>query len=117
MNLKASDFSASDNGEFIDFGFYDKDLTYGFGFSRIHGDKRIGMMVADQSIYDLTEAEIRFTPYEFSIELQKGTIKPIDGDDVYHISYGTLSSDIYQRSLALLKNLLKDKSSVLLRCT
>lgn len=115
--LNASEFSALDNGEFLDFGFYDQEQTYGFGFTRVHGETQIEIMVADQSIYDLIEATICFKPDEFSIVFPKGTIKPVDGDDEYHIRYELLSPEKYENALALLRNLLKGQSNVELECS
>ena len=67
MELNATNFDASDNGEFLQFGFNDHEKEYGFGFSRLHNEDRIEMMVADQSVYDLERAEISFKPDRFTI--------------------------------------------------
>jgi hypothetical protein len=85
VELTATDFTALDNGEFLDFGFYDQTKTYGFGFTRLHGDVRIELMVADQSVYDLNNANMSFHPDYFEITLPQGTIKKEGGEDYYLI--------------------------------
>jgi hypothetical protein len=115
VKLKATKFSAADNGEFLDFGFYDHHRTYGFGFTRSHGDNRIELMIADQSVYDLVEAKITFQFDRFEIELPKGTIRTEDGEDQYLITYKELSRERYNEALDLLRAILEVNPNVLLQ--
>lgn len=107
MKLAATEFHASDNGEFLDFGFYDHDKLYGFGFTRLHGEHRIELMVADQSVYDLEQAEIWFATEGFEIRLPPGTINKRDGDDHYTISYDEMSEEVFEKGLHLLRQIVE----------
>ncbi len=110
MELTATEFDVADNGEFLTFGFYDNERLYGFGFSRVHGENRIEMMIADQSVYDLEQADIRFSKDLFEISLPSGTIDSLDGDDHYKISYKEMSQEVFERSLRYLQRIISGHS-------
>ena len=106
MEFKATDIDSEDNGELISFGFYSHDITYGLGLSRLHSEGRIELMVADQSVYDLKKADITFLKDAFKMTLPSGTIKEIDGDDYYKITYEPVDNSNYHIYLNHLKAIL-----------
>jgi hypothetical protein len=112
VEFKATDIDSEDNGELISFGFYSHEITYGLGFSRFHSEARIELMVADQSVYDLEKAEIIFLNDAFEIILPPSTIKEIDGDDYYKITYDPIDDFNYRINLNHLKKILSDNKRV-----
>ncbi len=112
MEFKATDIGSEDNGELISFGFYSYEITYGLGFSRFHSEARIELMVADQSVYDLEKAKIIFQNDTFEMTLPPGTIKEIDGDDYYKITYDLIDGANYKTYLNHLKAILSVNNHV-----
>jgi hypothetical protein len=106
VEFKATDIGSEDNGELISFGFYNHEITYGLGFSRFNSEARIELMVADQSVYDLGKAEIIFKKDAFELTLPSGSIKEIDGDDYYKITYDLIDDINYNVYLNHLKAIL-----------
>ncbi len=114
MKLNATQVE-SQNGEkhLLSFGFYDENQTYGVGFSADEWDEnRIELMVADQSVYDLKNASILFTPKYFQLTLEIGTIRENDGEDLYQIYYEELSAEKYLSMKIALLEILKGRKDI-----
>ena len=112
MEFTADHIGSENNAENVSFGFYSNERMYGVGFCRIHSENRIELMVADQSVYDLKQAEIIFFENSFELKLPKGTIKNSDGDDYYKINYSNLKKNEYQSYLIDLKAILEVNRNV-----
>lgn len=112
MKLSATQIDAGDSGELLHFGFYDSELTYGVGLTKFHEENRIELMVADQSVYDLEDAKIIFKPEYFELNLKKGTIREIDGEDNYLIRYSKMENEIYFERLKYLKQIVEGREDI-----
>lgn len=114
MKLNASQIhSENDESQLLSFGFYDENQIYGVGLIQDEWDKkRIELMVADQSVYDLKNASISFTPEYFELTLEDGTISENDGEDLYQIYYEELSKEKYNQMKQTLIEILKERSDI-----
>lgn len=117
MKLNATEYVAHDNGELYEFAFYDENalepgIGFGLGFTRLHGQKDIELMLADQSIYDLKDARIEFHPTVFKLGLPQGSISPCDGGNEFEVVYEKLNADKYRDMLHYLKKILADRADI-----
>ena len=114
MKLHATEVQALDEERsLLSFGFWDENQTYGVGFSEDDWDhNRIELMVSNQSVYDLEDASILFTPEYFELKLKDGTIRKTDGEDQYKIYYEKLSNEKYNHMKKVLTKLIEGRDDI-----